>query len=56
MMFLAAQFGEDIHGRLLRNSASTFEEPLVSETRVSALAELFGHRGSTAPVGPCTLS
>ena len=41
MAFLAAEFGEDIHARLLRNPARTFEEALASETKPLSLAELF---------------
>ena len=33
LAFLAAQFGEGIHGRLLRSTAPTFIEALTSETR-----------------------
>ena len=39
--FLAAQFGEDIHARLLRNTASTFETALASETLPYDIPELF---------------
>jgi hypothetical protein len=41
MAFLAAEFGEAIHARLLRNPASTFEAALASETQTSSLQELF---------------
>lgn len=41
MAFLAAEFGEDIHARLLRNSATTFEAALASETKPYSLGELF---------------
>ena len=41
MAFLAAEFGEDIHARLLRNPASTFEAALASETKPYSLVELF---------------
>ncbi|HKQ79143.1 MAG TPA: hypothetical protein VJ810_35940 [Blastocatellia bacterium] len=41
MAFLAAEFGEDIHARLLRNPAKTFEVALASETKPLSLAELF---------------
>jgi hypothetical protein len=39
--FLAAQFGEDIHARLLRNPAATFEAALADETKPYSLQELF---------------
>ena len=41
MAFLAAEFGEDIHARLLRNPAQTFEAALASETKPYSLPELF---------------
>ena len=41
MAFLAADFSEDIHARLLRNPASTFEAALASETKPYFLPELF---------------
>ena len=41
MAFLAAEFGEDIHARLLRNPASTFEAALASETQKYSLTQLF---------------
>jgi hypothetical protein len=41
MAFLAAQFGEDIHARLLRNGASTFEAALADETKPYPVQELF---------------
>ena len=41
MAFLAAAFDEDIHARLLRNSASTFEAALASETKPYSLPQLF---------------
>lgn len=39
--FLADKFGEDIHPRLLRNPATTFESALASETKPYSLVELF---------------
>lgn len=42
MAFLADKFGEDIHARLLRNPAPTFEAALASETKPYSLVELFG--------------
>jgi hypothetical protein len=42
MAFLAAQFGEDIHARLLRDSASTFDAALENQTKPDDLSELFG--------------
>ena len=42
MAFLAAEFGEGIHERILRNGASTFDAALATETRPRAQAELFG--------------
>ncbi len=41
MAFLAAQFGEDIHARLLRSSAGTFDAAFANETKPYALPELF---------------
>ena len=41
MTFLAAEFGEAIHARLLRNSATTFDAALASETRPLSLTQLF---------------
>ena len=41
MAFLAAEFGEDIHARLLRNPANTFEAALAAETKPYSLQELF---------------
>ena len=41
MAFLAAQFGEDIHARLLRNTSSTFDAALADETKPYSLPELF---------------
>ena len=39
--FLADKFGENIHARLLRNPATTFESALSSETKPYSLIELF---------------
>lgn len=39
--FLAAQFGEDVHARLLRNPAATFNEALLAETKPYDLGQLF---------------
>jgi hypothetical protein len=41
MAFLAAQFGEGIHVRLLRNTASTFDAALAEETKPYSPSELF---------------
>jgi hypothetical protein len=41
MAFLAAQFGEEIHAKLLRDSASTFEAALENQTKPYHLTELF---------------
>jgi hypothetical protein len=41
MAFLAAQFGEDIHSRLLRDSAATFDAALANQTKPYQLPELF---------------
>jgi len=41
MAFLAAEFGEEIHARLLRNPADSFEAALASETRPHTLVQLF---------------
>jgi hypothetical protein len=41
MLFLATEFGEGIHARLLRDSASTFEAALASETQTSSPQLLF---------------
>jgi hypothetical protein len=41
MAFLAAEFGEDIHARLLRNPANTFEAAWASETQRYSPAQLF---------------
>jgi hypothetical protein len=43
MSFLAAQFGEDIHARLLRSSARTFEAALADVTNPTALASKMNH-------------
>ena len=40
MVFLADQFGESIHAKLLRNPAATFEAALASETKPYSLTEL----------------
>ena len=40
MAFLATEFGEGIHERILRNPARTPDESLASETRPRSLAEL----------------
>jgi hypothetical protein len=42
MAFLAAEFGEDVHARLLRDGAGTFDEALANETRPLSRTELFG--------------
>ena len=41
MAFLAAQFGEGIHERILRSEASTFEDALAAETTPLSRSELF---------------
>jgi hypothetical protein len=41
MYFLAAQFGEDVHARLLRSSAPSFEAALTEVTKPYARSELF---------------
>jgi len=41
MAFLATEFGESIHARLLRNPANTFEAALANETKPYSLVELF---------------
>ena len=41
MAFLATTFGEEIHARLLRNSASTFEAAWASETQQYSPTQLF---------------
>lgn len=41
MAFLAAEFGEGIHARLLRNPASTFEAALAGETQPYSPQQLF---------------
>jgi hypothetical protein len=41
MAFLAAEFGEHVHERILRNEARTFDEALTSETRPYSRADLF---------------
>jgi hypothetical protein len=40
--FLATEFGEAVHGRLLHSGASTFEEALANETKPYSQDELFG--------------
>jgi hypothetical protein len=40
MAFLAAEFGEGIHERILRNAASTFDEAFAAETRPRSQPEL----------------
>jgi hypothetical protein len=41
MSFLAEQFGESIHARILRNPAPTFDLALATETKPYSLVELF---------------
>ena len=41
MTFLADEFGEDIHARILRSNAATFDEALMEETKPYGTAELF---------------
>jgi hypothetical protein len=41
MAFLAEKFGEDVHAKILRNSSTTFELALASETKPYSLTELF---------------
>jgi hypothetical protein len=41
MMFLATQFGEGIHARLLRSAAPTFFDALTAETKPYSRGELF---------------
>ena len=41
MAFLAAQFGEDVHMRLLKSPAATFEEALTSVTQPYTREQLF---------------
>jgi hypothetical protein len=41
MTFLAAEFGEAIHARLLRSSAGTFDAALANETKPYLLIDLF---------------
>jgi hypothetical protein len=41
MAFLASEFGEDIHARLLRNPANTFEAAWATETQRYQPAQLF---------------
>ncbi len=40
LAFLAAEFGEGVHERLLRSGASTFDEALASETKPYSQSEL----------------
>jgi hypothetical protein len=42
MAFLADEFGEDIHARLLHSSAKTFDEALANETKPYSLAQSDG--------------
>jgi hypothetical protein len=41
MAFLAAQFGEDIHARLLRDTASSFDAAFANQTQPYTLPQLF---------------
>jgi hypothetical protein len=41
MAFLAAEFGEEVHARILRNPAATFDAAFAAETRPYSTAELF---------------
>jgi hypothetical protein len=41
MVFLAAQFGESVHERILRNGARTFDEALAAETTPFSQTRLF---------------
>ena len=41
MRFLAEEFGEGIHARLLRSPAKTFDEALANETKPYSLPQLF---------------
>jgi hypothetical protein len=41
LTFLAAEFGEGIHERILRSSSQTFEEAQTNETKPLARPELF---------------
>jgi hypothetical protein len=41
MRFLAEEFGEAIHARLLRSQAKTFDEALTDETKPFSLPQLF---------------
>jgi TonB family protein len=53
MAFLAAQFGEDVHAKLLRSAAPTFDAALAEVTKPYALPDLFeqfrGWLATTAP-------
>ena len=41
MTFLAKQYGEDIHARLLRDESPTFEAALESQTKPDSLRDLY---------------
>jgi hypothetical protein len=41
MAFLATQFGEEIHGKLLRDESPTFFDALEKQTRPYTLKELY---------------
>jgi hypothetical protein len=41
MAFLAAQFGEDIHKRLLLDTSATFDAAFEKETKPYSVPELF---------------
>ena len=41
MALLAAQFGEDIHARFLRDTASSFDVAFANQTHPYTLPELF---------------
>lgn len=41
MAFLAEEFGEDVHARLLRSPAATFAEALANETKPYSMEQLF---------------
>jgi hypothetical protein len=43
MAFLAREFGEGIHERLLRSGSSTFDEALANETKPHSQSELLSH-------------
>jgi hypothetical protein len=42
MAFLAAEYGEGVHERLLRSGSATFHEALAGETKPYSQSELFG--------------